>query len=147
MLPNLAAQLKTKSELLECLRAIDSNFDELKVKLTKNQGALVARKFSMDYWLRRGMRAIIAQNRASVYGRAFMAHDFYGDVEGRARALSASSQWRNFFQELASTWGEFGVGATYCVTDSSMLAIDLSKAVGGDIDTDYRFNIAAKYTF
>ena len=88
-----------------------------------------------------------AQDRASVYGRAFVAHDFKGDVEGRARALSAGSQWRNFSQELAGTWGEFGVGGTYRMTDSSMLAIDLSKTVGGDIDTDYRFNIAAKYMF
>ncbi len=88
-----------------------------------------------------------AQERASVYGRAFLAHDFQGDVEGKARALSAGSQWRSFSQELAGTWGEFGIGGTYRMTDSSLLAIDVSKTVGGDIDTDYRFNVLAKYMF
>lgn len=44
MPPNHVVQLKTKSELLECLRAIGPNSYELGVKLTKNQGELVARK-------------------------------------------------------------------------------------------------------
>lgn len=88
-----------------------------------------------------------AQDRASVYGKAFVAHDFKGDVDGRARALSNGAQWRSFSQELAGTWGEFGIGGSYRVTDSASVSVDLSKTVGGDIDEDYIVNFAARYTF
>lgn len=88
-----------------------------------------------------------ADGRANLYGKAFVLHDFQGDVEGQARALSQGSQWRSFDQELAGTWGEFGVGGTFDFTESSKFYFDVSKTVGGDVDSNYRVNVGAKYTF
>lgn len=88
-----------------------------------------------------------ADGRANLYGKAFLLHDFQGDVEGQARALTQGAQWRSFEQELAGTWGEFGVGGTFNFTDNSKVFFDVSRSVGGDIENNYRFNVGAKYTF
>ena len=88
-----------------------------------------------------------ADGRANLYGKAFILHDFQGDVEGQAKALSQGAKWRSFEQELAGTWGEFGVGGTYDFTESSKFYFDISKTVGGDVDSNYRVNVGAKYTF
>ena len=87
-------------------------------------------------------------NRIGIYGRVSVLHDFLGDVEGKVRSTQvADAQWKDFSDELDGTWCEYGLGTTINFTENASGFVDVSRADGGEVETNWRVNAGLKYLF
>ena len=76
--------------------------------------------------------------------RTSVLHDWKGEAgytysfEGHSRSLS---------EDLGGTWYEYGLGANFNATKNLHLYADIEAADGGEVDTDYRVNLGARWSF
>lgn len=76
-----------------------------------------------------------------VYMHASVVHEFSGDAEitgGNGSKYSIDGQ---------DTWFEYGVGATFHLTDATYMWADLQRTSGAVLDEDWRANVGIRYSF
>lgn len=83
-------------------------------------------------------------NRGRVYLRASVLHDWQGEAEYN---FTKGGDFRHETDDLSCTWYEVGIGANFNVTDNLHFIGDLQTSQGGEVDTDYRINFVARYSF
>lgn len=84
------------------------------------------------------------ENRGRIYLRASVLHDWQGEAD---YSFTKGDAYRTETDDLSGTWYEVGVGANFNVTDNFHLIGDLQTSHGGEVDTDYRINFVARYSF
>lgn len=83
-------------------------------------------------------------NRGRVYLRASVLHDWQGEAD---YTFTKEDAFRSEMDDLSGTWYEVGIGANFNVTDNLHFIGDLQTSHGGEVDTDYRINFVARYSF
>lgn len=83
-------------------------------------------------------------NKGLVYARASVLHDFKGEAETVATLDGRSV---SFSDDLGGTWGEFGVGANFSLTDRTYTYVDLERTTGGDVSEKWRWNVGVRHVF
>lgn len=76
-----------------------------------------------------------------LYVHASVVHEFSGDAEiigGNGSTYSIDGK---------DTWCEFGVGASFHVTDATYMWADLQRTSGSVLDEDWRANVGVRYSF
>ena len=86
-----------------------------------------------------------SQGRGGVFFKASVLHDWEGDAKFRYSKGAAVS--RTLTESLGGTWYEYGLGADYNATEQVHLYADVEAANGGEVDTDYRFNVGVRYAW
>lgn len=86
----------------------------------------------------------LPKDKGNVYIRTSVLHDWKGEAgytysfEGHSRSLS---------EDLGGTWYEYSLGANFNATKNLHLYADIEAADGGEVDTDYRVNLGARWSF
>lgn len=81
----------------------------------------------------------ITSNAGNVKGDYWKGEAGYTySFEGHSRSLS---------EDLGGTWYEYGLGANFNATKNLHLYADIEAADGGEVDTDYRVNLGARWSF
>lgn len=84
------------------------------------------------------------KDRGTVYARASVAHDFKGEVE----ATAASGAGRNTaFADLGGTWLEWGLGASFNLTDRTFAYVDLERTTGAEADEKVRYSVGVRHVW
>lgn len=83
-------------------------------------------------------------NRGNTYVRASILHDWQGDAES---TFTKGGQTKHISEELGDTWLEYGVGANFNATKNLHLYADLEATEGAKVETSYRFNLGARWSF
>ena len=83
-------------------------------------------------------------NRGNTYVRASILHDWQGDAES---TFTKGGQTKRISEELGDTWLEYGVGANFNATKNLHLYADLEATEGAKVETSYRFNLGARWSF
>lgn len=83
-------------------------------------------------------------NLGRIYLRASVLHDWKGEAD-YTFTKGAISRYET--DDLSGTWYEVGVGANFNVTENLHIIGDLQTSHGGEVDTDYRVNLVARYSF
>ena len=84
-------------------------------------------------------------NRGNAYLRASVLHDWKGDADF---SFTKDGKYRRTIsEELGGTWFEYGIGANFNATKQVHLYADVEASNGGEVDTDYRVNFGARYSF
>lgn len=83
-------------------------------------------------------------NRGRIYLCASVLHDWQGEAEYN---FTKGGDYRHEIDDLSGTWYEVGIGANFNVTDNLHFIGDLQTSQGGEVDTDYRINFVARYSF
>lgn len=81
------------------------------------------------------------QKIGDLYMHASVVHEFSGDSEitgGNGSKYDIDGQ---------DTWCEFGVGASFHVTDATYMWADLQRTNGAVLDEDWRANVGVRYSF
>lgn len=86
-----------------------------------------------------------SQGRGGVFLKASVLHDWEGDA--KFRYSKGANVSRTLTESLGGTWYEYGLGADYNATDQVHLYADLEAGKGGEVDTDYRFNVGVRYAW
>ncbi len=86
-----------------------------------------------------------SQGRGGVFLKASVLHDWEGDA--KFRYSKGADVSRTLTESLGGTWYEYGLGADYNATDQVHLYADLEAGNGGEVDTDYRFNVGVRYAW
>ncbi|MDR3910508.1 MAG: autotransporter outer membrane beta-barrel domain-containing protein, partial [Sutterella sp.] len=71
-------------------------------------------------------------------------HDWQGDAES---TFTKGGQTKRISEELGDTWLEYGVGANFNATKNLHLYADLEATEGAKVETSYRFNLGARWSF
>lgn len=83
-------------------------------------------------------------NRGNTYVRASILHDWQGDA---VSTFTKGGQTKRISEELGDTWLEYGVGANFNATKNLHLYADLEATEGAKVETSYRFNLGARWSF
>lgn len=86
-----------------------------------------------------------SQGRGGVFFKASVLHDWEGDA--KFRYSKGADVSRTLTESLGGTWYEYGLGADYNATEQVHLYADVEAANGGEVDTDYRFNVGVRYAW
>ena len=82
--------------------------------------------------------------QGNVYARASYLYDFDGETE---TAFSNASATRTFKDDLGGGWWEVGVGANINLSKATYIYADVEKAFGGEVDTNWQWNLGVRYSF
>ncbi len=80
----------------------------------------------------------------SFFVKASVLHDWEGDADFTFRKGDIE---RSLTESLGGTWYEYGLGADFNPTEKVHIYADIEAGSGGEVDTDYRFNLGARYAF
>ena len=80
----------------------------------------------------------------SFFVKASVLHDWEGDADFTFRKGDIE---RSLTESLGGTWYEYGFGADFNPTDKVHLYADVEAGNGGEVDTDYRFNLGVRYAW
>ena len=80
----------------------------------------------------------------NVYARASYLYDFDGETEN---TFSASGLTRTIEEDLGGGWWEVGVGANINLSKATYIYADVEKTFGGEIDTNWQWNLGVRYSF
>ena len=86
-----------------------------------------------------------SQGRGGVFLKASVLHDWEGDA--KFRYSKGADVSRTLTESLGGTWYEYGLGADYNATEQVHLYADVEAGNGGEVDTDYRFNVGVRYAW
>lgn len=86
-----------------------------------------------------------SQGRGGVFLKASVLHDWEGDA--KFRYSKGADVSRTLTESLGGTWYEYGLGADYNATEQVHLYADVEAGNGGEVDTDYRFNVGVRYSW
>ena len=80
----------------------------------------------------------------NVYARASYLYDFDGETEN---TFTASGLTRTIEEDLGGGWWEVGVGANINLSKATYIYADVEKTFGGEIDTNWQWNLGVRYSF
>lgn len=83
-------------------------------------------------------------NLGRLYLRASVLHDWEGEAK---YTFTKDAVCRYLKDDLSGTWYEVGVGANFNASENLHFIADLQTSHGGEVDTDYRVNFVARYSF
>ena len=83
-------------------------------------------------------------SKGNVYARASYLYDFEGETEATYSKGSASD---SFKQNLGGGWWEVGVGANINLSKATYIYADVEKTFGGEVDTNWQWNLGVRYSF
>ena len=84
----------------------------------------------------------LPNDRGDVYVRGGLVHEFMGDSK-----LSVDHGFRTVEVDGKDTWFEYAIGGNYRVTDTTYVWADLERSATGDVDTDWRATVGARFVF
>ena len=84
----------------------------------------------------------LPNDRGDVYVRGGLVHEFMGDSK-----LSVNHGFRTVQVDGKDTWFEYAIGGNYRVTDTTSVWADLERSAAGDVDTDWRATVGARFVF
>lgn len=90
------------------------------------------------------VKGVVATNKNGDKIRASILHDWQGDAES---TFTKGGQTKRISEELGDTWLEYGVGANFNATKNLHLYADLEATEGAKVETSYRFNLGARWSF
>ncbi len=82
--------------------------------------------------------------KGNVYARASYLYDFEGETEN---AFSANGVTRTIAEDLGGGWWEVGVGANINLSKATYIYADVEKTFGGEVDTNWQWNLGVRYSF
>ena len=82
--------------------------------------------------------------KGNVYARASYLYDFEGETENAFRNDTAR---RSFNEDLGGGWWEVGVGANINLSKATYVYADVEKTFGGEVDTNWQWNLGVRYSF
>ena len=85
-----------------------------------------------------------ADNKGRLYARAYVNHDFDGDLDGKAYNDKAAAAMD---VDLGGTWVTYGIGTQMNFTDNFTVYANFDRSSGNEVDTDYTLNAGLRYTF
>lgn len=77
----------------------------------------------------------------NVYARASYLYDFDGET-----AVTLGGQ-QKLEQDLGGGWWEVGLGTNINLSKAAYIYADVEKALGGEVDTDWQWNLGVRYSF
>jgi len=81
----------------------------------------------------------------NVYARASYLYDFDGETE--TTFSNASGLTRTIEEDLGGGWWEVGVGANINLSKATYIYADIEKTFGGEVDTNWQWNLGVRYSF
>ena len=82
--------------------------------------------------------------QGNVYARASYLYDFEGETD---MAFANSGARREFKYDLGGGWWEVGVGANINLSKATYIYADVEKTFGGEVDTNWQWNLGVRYSF
>ena len=82
--------------------------------------------------------------QGNVYARASYLYDFDGETEN---AFSNATDSRTIAEDLGGGWWEVGVGANINLSKATYIYADVEKTFGGEVDTNWQWNLGVRYSF
>ncbi len=82
--------------------------------------------------------------QGNVYARASYLYDFEGKTN---MAFANSGARREFKYDLGGGWWEVGVGANINLSKATYIYADIEKTFGGEVDTNWQWNLGVRYSF
>jgi len=82
--------------------------------------------------------------QGNVYARASYLYDFDGET---VNAFTASGTVRPIEEDLGGGWWEVGVGANINLSKATYIYADVEKTFGGEVDTNWQWNLGVRYSF
>ncbi len=83
--------------------------------------------------------------QGNVYARASYLYDFEGETE--TAFSNASGLTRTIKEDLGGGWWEVGVGANINLSKATYIYADVEKTFGGEVDTNWQWNLGVRYSF
>jgi len=82
--------------------------------------------------------------KGNVYARASYLYDFDGETE---TSFSAGGLNDTIKEDLGGGWWEVGVGANINLSKATYIYADIEKTFGGEVDTNWQWNLGVRYSF
>ncbi|MBQ8418294.1 MAG: autotransporter outer membrane beta-barrel domain-containing protein [Phascolarctobacterium sp.] len=82
-------------------------------------------------------------SKGNVYARASYLYDF----EGETNMAFTNGATREFAYDLGGGWWEVGVGANINLSKATYIYADVEKTFGGEVDTNWQWNLGVRYSF
>ena len=82
--------------------------------------------------------------QGNVYARASYLYDFDGETDN---AFSNGTDSRTIAEDLGGGWWEVGVGANINLSKATYVYADVEKTFGGEVDTNWQWNLGVRYSF
>ncbi len=79
--------------------------------------------------------------KGNVYARASYLYDFDGETKA---VLDGDAVLKN---DLGGGWWEVGVGANINLSKATYIYADIEKTFGGEVDTNWQWNLGVRYSF
>ena len=83
-------------------------------------------------------------SKGNVYARASYLYDFDGET---AVNFVDGGKPRTMEQDLGGGWWEVGVGANINLSKATYIYADIEKTFGGEVDTNWQWNLGVRYSF
>ena len=83
-------------------------------------------------------------SKGNVYARASYLYDFDGETNVN---FVDGGKPRNIEQDLGGGWWEVGVGANINLSKATYIYADIEKTFGGEVDTNWQWNLGVRYSF
>ena len=83
--------------------------------------------------------------QGNVYARASYLYDFDGETD--TTFSIASGLTRTIKEDLGGGWWEVGVGANINLSKATYIYADIEKTFGGEVDTNWQWNLGVRYSF
>ncbi len=97
---------------------------------------------SMDSFIARAGFALGKDiKQGNVYARASYLYDFDGETETQFEGGEAISE------DFGGGWWEVGVGANINLSKATYIYADIEKTFGGEVDTNWQWNLGVRYSF
>ena len=97
---------------------------------------------SMDSFIARAGFALGKDiKQGNVYARASYLYDFDGETETQFEGGKAISE------DFGGGWWEVGVGANINLSKATYIYADIEKTFGGEVDTNWQWNLGVRYSF
>ena len=77
----------------------------------------------------------------NVYARASYLYDFEGETQATLNNDAVLKQ------DLGGGWWEVGVGANINLSKATYVYADVEKTFGGEVDTNWQWNLGVRYSF
>ena len=82
--------------------------------------------------------------QGNVYARASYLYDFDGETD---TTFGKNGVTRTIEEDLGGGWWEVGVGANINLSKATYIYADIEKTFGGEVDTNWQWNLGVRYSF
>ena len=87
------------------------------------------------------------EKQSTVYIKADVLHEFFGDQDIRALDSTTNGNWQTVSYENEGTWYDVGFGFATQMSKNSYAFMDFEKSFGNDNDETYQINVGMQWSF